>query len=68
MHGKLWLISGRSLQIKKTLEVYVLLDERWLLLGDYKDDEQVPLPPFEALELEFSALWPCTGIRSIEKI
>jgi Uma2 family endonuclease len=50
----IWLIDPDQ----KTLEVYVLQDERWLLLGAHKDDEQVSPPPFEALELELSALWP----------
>ena len=43
---------------QKTLEVYVLQDERRLLLGAHKDDDRVSAPPFEALELELSALWP----------
>ena len=52
--GHIWLIDPDQ----KTLEVYALQDERWLLLGAHKDDEQVSPPPFEALELELSVLWP----------
>ena len=52
--GHIWLIDPD----KKTLEAYALQDERWLLLGAHKDDDRVSLPPFEALELALSALWP----------
>ncbi len=52
--GHIWLIDPDQ----KTLEAYALQDGRWLLLGAHKDDDRVSLPPFEALELELSALWP----------
>jgi Uma2 family endonuclease len=52
--GHIWLIDPDQ----KTLEAYALQDERWLLLGAHKDDDRVSLPPFEALELALSALWP----------
>jgi Uma2 family endonuclease len=52
--GHIWLIDPDQ----RILEAYVLQDGRWLLLGAHKDDEQVSLPPFEALALELSALWP----------
>ncbi len=50
----IWLIDPDQ----KTLEAYALQDGHWLLLGAYKDDERVSLPPFEVLTLELSALWP----------
>jgi Uma2 family endonuclease len=41
----------------RTLEVLKLESGRWVLLGSYLGDEKVRAAPFEALELELSALW-----------
>jgi len=50
----LWLVDPDL----KTLETYALEGGRWLLLGSYKEDEKVCAPPFDAIELDLSALWP----------
>ena len=52
--GHIWLIDPDQ----KTLEASALHDDHWLLLAAHKDDDRVCLPPFEALELELSALSP----------
>jgi len=41
----------------RTLEAYELKDGRWLLLATLKEDEQVRLPPFDALEFSLGVLW-----------
>ena len=49
-----WLIDP----IAKTLEVHVLGDEgRWREVQVYEGDVRVRAAPFEAVELELSALW-----------
>lgn len=50
----LWLIDPDQ----KTIEVFALERGRWMLLGAHKDDEQVRLPPFDALALDLAILWP----------
>lgn len=41
----------------RTLQVYHLLDERWLLHATCSDEPSVRLPPFEAIELPLGKLW-----------
>ena len=50
----LWLVDPDL----RTLETYTLEQGRWVLLGGYKEDDQVSAPPFDAIELDLSALWP----------
>jgi hypothetical protein len=49
----LWLVDP----IARTLEAYRLEGKRWTLLGTWRDDAQVRVEPFEAIELELNALW-----------
>jgi Uma2 family endonuclease len=51
MHA--WLVDP----LDKTLEILRLTQQQWLLLGTYRDEAKVRAEPFEALELELSALW-----------
>jgi Uma2 family endonuclease len=48
-----WLVDP----VSRTLEVYRLEVDRWLLLGTHRDDAVVRAEPFDAIELELSALW-----------
>ena len=48
-----WLIDP----LERTLEAYRLEGELWLEVGTWRDDDRVRVPPFEAIELELSALW-----------
>jgi Uma2 family endonuclease len=48
-----WLIDP----IAQTLEVYELEGKRWVLLGTFRDEARVRAKPFDAIELELSALW-----------
>lgn len=41
----------------KTLEVFRIEGERWLLLATHSGDEKVRGEPFDAIELDLSALW-----------
>ena len=54
-HGvqHLWLVDP----VLRTLEAYALQDGQWLLLGTHADQDVVRVPPFDAIELELSALW-----------
>ena len=49
----LWLVDP----LARTLEVFRLEGERWLLLATHADDERVRAEPFEALELEIARWW-----------
>jgi Uma2 family endonuclease len=42
----------------RTLETYALEKGRRLLLQAYQDNDKVSAPPFDAIELDLSALWP----------
>jgi Uma2 family endonuclease len=62
-----WPVSPQN----RTLEVMRLHDGKWLLLGVHAEDERVRAEPFDALELELSALWadvapPPPGSRASE--
>ncbi|HXH90432.1 MAG TPA: Uma2 family endonuclease [Thermoanaerobaculia bacterium] len=41
----------------RTLEVLRLENRRWILLGNYSDDDIVRAEPFEAVQIELGALW-----------
>lgn len=51
--GHLWLVNPTT----KTLEAYVLQTERWVLLGTWSGDKKVAVKPFDAVELDLTALW-----------
>jgi Uma2 family endonuclease len=42
---------------RRTLEVFRLVGQDWLLLGVHKDDDRVRAEPFEAIELDLALLW-----------
>jgi len=48
-----WLIDPRL----QTLEAFALNGARYELIGTWRGSAVVRVPPFEALELELSALW-----------
>lgn len=48
-----WLVDSQE----RTLEVFVLQGERWLVWGTYKESDQVSAPPFEAISLRLEELW-----------
>lgn len=49
----LWLVDP----IARTLESFALEDGRWVVTGQFKDDDRVAIPPFEELRLELGSLW-----------
>ena len=49
----LWLVNP----LARTLEVYRLADDRWLLLATHVGAARVRAEPFDAVELELAALW-----------
>lgn len=54
--GALWLVDPEA----RLLEAYVLHEERWLEVGRGGDGDALHVPPFEAVELEVSRLFPPT--------
>jgi Uma2 family endonuclease len=54
-HGvqHVWLVDPST----RTLEVLRLEDGRWILAGNYSDNDVVRAEPFEAGEIELGALW-----------
>lgn len=48
-----WIIDPAA----QTLEVFRLESGRWSLLGTHRDEAVVRAEPFDAIELELSALW-----------
>jgi len=48
-----WLLDP----VSRTLEAFQLREGRWLELGSWGDDDRVRVAPFDAIELELSALW-----------
>ncbi|MBL4635925.1 MAG: Uma2 family endonuclease [Kofleriaceae bacterium] len=49
-----WLVDPRA----RSVEVFELDGEHYRCLAVHGEDEVVRLPPFDAIELELSALWP----------
>jgi len=49
----LWLLDP----IARTLETFSLEAGRWVVTGQFKDDELVSIVPFEAVNLELANLW-----------
>ena len=43
--------------IARTLEVFALTGEKWLLAATFKDDDPVTAPPFEAHTFALDGLW-----------
>ena len=50
----LWLVDPDA----RTLEGFQIQDGRWLLIAALKDDDEVRVPPFDAVAFSLSALWP----------
>jgi Uma2 family endonuclease len=48
-----WLVDP----IAKTLESFGLEDNRWVVLGTWRDDAEVRVEPFAEVELELAGLW-----------
>jgi Uma2 family endonuclease len=49
----LWYADPRD----RSLEIWQLVDGRWVELATYEGDAVVRAPPFEAVELKLAALW-----------
>jgi len=49
----IWLVDPAI----RTLEAYALQESQWVLLNTYREDQIVPIPPFEAIEFPLSELW-----------
>jgi Putative restriction endonuclease len=52
--GHLWFVDPSA----RTLEAFALRDGAWTLVAALKDDEEVRVPPFDAIAFPLSALWP----------
>ena len=50
----LWLVEPTD----RTLEAFELKDGLWSLLATAKDDDQVSIPPFDAITFNLGDLWP----------
>jgi Uma2 family endonuclease len=50
----LWLIDPKP----RTLEAFALQGGSWVLVAALKDDDEVRVPPFEAIAFRLSTLWP----------
>ena len=48
-----WLVDP----IAKTLEAFELQLSKWSKLGEFKDNDKVSIPPFDAITIELSDLW-----------
>jgi len=51
--GFVWFIDPKA----KTLEVYQQEGTRWILLKSFAGDDRVRAEPFDAIEIDLSALW-----------
>jgi len=49
----LWLMDP----VARTLETFSLDNGRWVVTGQFKDDDLVAMAPFEELEIELESLW-----------
>lgn len=55
----LWLVDP----IERELEAFELRDSQWLLIAALRDDDQVSVPPFDAITFSLGDLWPdATGV------
>lgn len=52
--GHCWYVDP----IARTLEVFALTDDKWLLAATFKDADPVCAPPFEAHTFALDVLWP----------
>ena len=50
----LWFVDP----VARTLEAFALRDGAWTLIAALKDDEEVRVPPFDAIAFPLSVLWP----------
>ena len=50
----LWFVDP----LARTLEAFALRDGAWTLIAALKDDEEVRVPPFDAIAFPLSVLWP----------
>ncbi len=50
----LWLVDPRI----KLLEAFALHDEQWVLVATLRDNDEVRVPPFEAIAFPLGLLWP----------
>ena len=50
----LWLVDPQP----RLLEAFALSDGRWLLLATCRDEEEVRVPPFDAISFSLGLLWP----------
>ncbi|MBL8259493.1 MAG: Uma2 family endonuclease [Candidatus Competibacteraceae bacterium] len=48
-----WLIDPEA----QTLEAFALREDDWLLLGAFKDDDPIQIPPFVAISFSLAELW-----------
>ena len=55
----LWLVDA----VHRTVEVLWLEGDEWVVAGNFGGEQKARMPPFDAIELELSALWepPPTG-------
>jgi hypothetical protein len=51
--GHLWLVEP----LAKTLEVYRLQNEQWVVASTHAGSEHVRVEPFEAIELDLTRWW-----------
>lgn len=51
--GHIWLVDPEL----RTLEVYERKDGKWLLLATLKENDDVRLPPFDAIAFSLALLW-----------
>jgi Uma2 family endonuclease len=49
-----WLIDPRV----RSVEIFQRLDRQWLAIGYFTDKEKLIAPPFEAITIDLSFLWP----------
>jgi Uma2 family endonuclease len=51
--GHLWFVDP----LARTLEAFAFREGAWVLLGAFKEDAEVRIPPFEAVALRLGGLW-----------
>jgi hypothetical protein len=50
----LWMIDPEA----RTFEAFALQDDAWVLVAALKEDDEVRVPPFDAISFPLSELWP----------